>query len=89
LRTSRFAEWEIRVIWNKIANIVSLRWPNIYYGGKMVPTFKEDGSPDGLFEWTGLQVTGVPRERPREKKYEELKKRVLSGEVLGEGDFTL
>jgi len=83
LRTSRFAEWEIRKIWTQIYNIISTRWPNIYYGGEKIDT------GDGLFEVRGLQVTGVPRERPKEKAFDALRAKVERGEELSLADFDL
>lgn len=49
MRTSRAAEWEIRVVFNKVANIVHDRWPLMLHGGQC-------SEVDGLNEWTGLKV---------------------------------
>lgn len=50
LRTSRHAEWEIRVVFNDVANIILGRFPLILYGHERVDT------GDGLFEYTKLEV---------------------------------
>lgn len=49
LRTSRHAEWEIRVVFNQVAEILQERWPLFLHGGKVEKV-------DGLNEWTGLEV---------------------------------
>lgn len=49
LRTSRHAEWEIRLIFNQIADIVYKKWPLLLYGGKIEAV-------DGMNEWTSLSV---------------------------------
>ena len=50
LRTSRHAEWEIRVVFNDVANIILERFPLMLYGHEKVDT------GDGLFEYTKLKV---------------------------------
>lgn len=49
LRTSRHAEWEIRLIFNQIANIVQQKWPLLLYGGKVEII-------DDMNEWTNLSI---------------------------------
>lgn len=49
MRTSRHAEWEIRTVFNEVAEIVENTWPLMLYGGT-----KE--SVDGQVEWTGLKL---------------------------------
>ena len=49
LRTSRHAEWEIRLIFNQIANIVQQKWPLLLYGGKVEVV-------DDMNEWTNLSI---------------------------------
>lgn len=49
MRTSRHAEWEIRCVFNQVADIVLLRWPHILYGGRTEKV-------KGYDEWTGLIV---------------------------------
>lgn len=45
LRTNPHAEWEIRLIFNQIANIIEEKWPLMLYGLNKVDT------KDGLFSW--------------------------------------
>jgi thymidylate synthase (FAD) len=45
LRTSSHAEWEIRLVFNQIADIIENKWPLMLYGLKKVDT------GDGLFAW--------------------------------------
>jgi thymidylate synthase (FAD) len=49
MRTSRDAEWEIRVVFEEVAELVTKRWPMLLHGGtcEMV---------DGHMEWKGLKV---------------------------------
>lgn len=49
LRTSEHAEWEIRLIFNQIADIVLSKWPHILHGAKVE-------IKDGLKEYTNLRV---------------------------------
>ena len=49
MRTSRHAEWEIRVVFAEVASIVEERWPLMLHGGK-----KE--MIDDLPEYTNLRV---------------------------------
>lgn len=49
MRTSRHAEWEIRLVFDQVASLVEDRWPMMLYGGK-----KEE--VDGFNEWTKLHV---------------------------------
>jgi thymidylate synthase (FAD) len=49
MRTSRAAEWEIRVVFAEVAEIIAKRWPLMLYGGKSEVI-------DGIVEWTGLKV---------------------------------
>lgn len=49
MRTSRHAEWEIRVVFAEVAKLVSQRWPIMLHGG-------EQADFDGLPEWTKLKV---------------------------------
>lgn len=49
MRTSRHAEWEIRVVFNQVSDIIEERFPLMLYGGKCTTV-------DGLKEWTGLKV---------------------------------
>ncbi len=49
LRTSEHAEWEIRLIFNQVADIVTAKWPHMLYGA----TIEEK---DGLKEYTNLRV---------------------------------
>ena len=49
MRTSRHAEWEIRVVFNEVANTVADRWPLMLHGGTAETV-------DGLGEWRGLKV---------------------------------
>lgn len=49
MRTSRHAEWEIRVVFNEVAAIVKSRWPIMLHGGEATQV-------DGLDEWTKLKV---------------------------------
>lgn len=44
-RTSSHAEWEIRLIFNQIADIIEQRWPLILYG------LNKNDTKDGLFSW--------------------------------------
>lgn len=48
-RTSRHAEWEIRVVYNQIAELLSLNFPIFMHGGSVELV-------DGMNEWTGLEV---------------------------------
>lgn len=50
MRTSRHAEWEIRVVFNQVADIVLSRWPLMLYGHRVEDT------GDGLKEYTNLKV---------------------------------
>ncbi len=49
MRTSRHAEWEIRVVFNQVYEIVMKKWPLMLHGGKVEMV-------DGLRECTGLKV---------------------------------
>lgn len=49
MRTSRHAEWEIRVVFSEVAQIVQERWPLMLHGG-------ESSIVDGLSEWTKLKI---------------------------------
>jgi len=49
MRTSRHAEWEIRYVFNEVAEIVARRWPILLYG-------HEGTQFDGLWEYTNLRV---------------------------------
>lgn len=49
MRTSRHAEWEIRVVFNEVADKILNKWPGILYGHK-----REEF--DGMFEYTNLKV---------------------------------
>lgn len=58
LRTSRHAEWEIRVIFDEVARIIEEKWPLMLW----VPEGKGTKElVDGLWEYTGLQITGVSK----------------------------
>jgi thymidylate synthase (FAD) len=48
LRTSPHAEWEIRLIFNQISDIVYSKWPLMFYGLNKVDT------KDGLFSWENV-----------------------------------
>jgi len=45
LRTNPHAEWEIRLIFNQIGDIIESRWPLMLYGLNRIDT------KDGLFSW--------------------------------------
>jgi thymidylate synthase (FAD) len=49
MRTSHHAEWEIRYVFNEVAELISKQWPMIFEGGdsKMI---------DGNFEYTELRI---------------------------------
>ena len=49
MRTSRHAEWEIRVVFAEVARLVQERWPLMLHNGKCEIV-------EGLLEWTGLKV---------------------------------
>ncbi len=49
MRTSRHAEWEIRYVFNEVADIVTSKWPHILYGAQIEEV-------DGLKEYTNLRV---------------------------------
>jgi thymidylate synthase (FAD) len=49
MRTSRHAEWEIRVVFSEVASMIQERWPLMLHGG-------ERSQVDGLDEWTMLKV---------------------------------
>ncbi len=49
LRTSEHAEWEIRLVFNQVADIVLSKWPHILYGAKVE-------EKDGLKVYTNLRV---------------------------------
>jgi thymidylate synthase (FAD) len=49
MRTARFAEWEIRTIFNQVADIILDRWPGILYGHSVQEI-------DGLNEYTNLRI---------------------------------
>jgi thymidylate synthase (FAD) len=49
LRTSRHAEWEIRVVFNEVAEIILRRWPNIMYG-------VQSELVDNLMEYKDLHI---------------------------------
>lgn len=49
MRTSRHAEWEIRVVFNEVANLIQQKWPLMLYGGVATEV-------DGLAEWTKLKL---------------------------------
>ena len=49
MRTSRHAEWEIRYVFNQVADIIYQRWPLLLFGGNS----KEI---DNLLEWTNLSI---------------------------------
>lgn len=48
LRTNPHAEWEIRLIFNQIGDIIESKWPLMLYGLNKVDT------KDGLFSWEVL-----------------------------------
>lgn len=58
LRTSRHAEWEIRVVFDEVARIIEEKWPLMLWRPEGVGS-KE--LVDGLWEYTGLQITGVSK----------------------------
>lgn len=49
MRTSRHAEWEIRLIFNQVADIVQAKFPLMLYGANVEEV-------DGMNEYTGLRV---------------------------------
>lgn len=49
MRTSRAAEWEMRVVFNEVARIIKERWPLMLYGGV-------EETVDGLSEYRELSV---------------------------------
>lgn len=49
MRTSRHAEWEIRLVFNQVAELVQKRWPLMLYGAKTE-------THDGMLEYTELKV---------------------------------
>lgn len=49
MRTSRHAEWEIRLIYNQVANILNLKFPLMLYGAEIE-------NIDGLLEYSNLKV---------------------------------
>lgn len=49
MRTSRHAEWEIRIVFAEVAALVKERWPLMLYGAK-------EEEVDGIAEYTGLKV---------------------------------
>lgn len=49
LRTSRHAEWEIRHVFNDVANIIMERWPLMLHGAEVEEI-------DGMSEYTNLRV---------------------------------
>lgn len=50
MRTSRHAEWEIRLVFNQVAKIILDRWPLMLWG------HKSEATNDGLLEFTGLKI---------------------------------
>lgn len=48
-RTSPHAEWEIRLIFNQIGDIVESKWPLILYG------LNKTDTKDGLFSWNMIE----------------------------------
>lgn len=52
MRTSRHAEWEIRVVFNDVARIMLEVWPWALYGKEAIAIDTEDG----LFEYKNLRV---------------------------------
>ena len=50
MRTNRQGEWEIRVVFKQVAEVVEERWPLMLYGAKQTETH------EGLVEYTGLKV---------------------------------
>jgi thymidylate synthase (FAD) len=55
MRTSRHAEWEIRVVFNEVAKIVEERWPLMLYSNVKDNEAKWE-EVDGLREFKGLKV---------------------------------
>lgn len=49
MRTSRAAEWEMRVVFADVARIIQERWPLMLHGGRCETV-------DGLPEWSDLHV---------------------------------
>lgn len=49
MRTGRHAEWEIRLVFNQVADLVRDKWPTILHGAKTEMV-------DGMAEYTGLRV---------------------------------
>jgi len=49
MRTSHHAEWEIRLVFNQVADIVKERWPMLMFGSKVEVV-------DGLAEYTNLRI---------------------------------
>lgn len=49
LRTSRHAEWEIRLVFNEVAQMILNRWPMMMHGHKAE-------NINGLVEYTGLHI---------------------------------
>jgi thymidylate synthase (FAD) len=49
MRTSRHAEWEIRVIFNQVVDIITDRWPHILHGAEVEVI-------NGMNEYTKLKV---------------------------------
>ena len=49
MRTSRHAEWEIRVVFSEVARLIQERWPLMLHGG-------QQSEIDGLTEWTKLKI---------------------------------
>jgi len=49
MRTSRHAEWEIRVVFNEVADIIQAKWPLMLYGAKVE-------NVNGMNEYTNLKV---------------------------------
>jgi thymidylate synthase (FAD) len=49
LRTSRYAEWEIRQVFHDVGEIIRAKFPMMLHGGERIEV-------DGLNEWTKLRI---------------------------------
>lgn len=49
VRTSRFAEWEIREVFNQVYRLVKAKYPLVFYGAK-------EETVNGLLEVTGMKL---------------------------------
>lgn len=49
MRTSRHAEWEIRLVFNQVADLVKDKWPTILWGAEIEEV-------DGMNEYSNLKV---------------------------------